>query len=60
MLVICIMYVVHMQCSQIICRHANSTKDRETFFYESLQKWHELNCTQHFGKVFDILCTYIL
>eukprot|EP00731_Ephydatia_muelleri_P001009 Em0001g1009a len=33
---------------EIICRHVNSTKDRETFFYESLQKWHELNCTQHF------------
>ena len=25
-------------------------KDRETFFYESLRKWQELNCTQHFGK----------
>ncbi|KAL5515910.1 hypothetical protein EMCRGX_G001155 [Ephydatia muelleri] len=27
---------------------SETPEDRETFFYESLQKWHELNCTQHF------------
>ncbi|CAH1799075.1 unnamed protein product [Owenia fusiformis] len=29
-------------------KHTETPEDEDTFFYEGLQKWQELNCTQHF------------
>ena len=41
--------VTFVQTNQLIVRTFQETS---TYFCEALQKWSELNCTEHFSKLF--------